>query len=432
MIKIKLYGKLITDSQQLTTESIAQKCKGVLKKDGVWICVQCGTNEAQDFYSYRSNFSDETITYCRRCLFLGRMDNVKSVVITTSVKHQSIAQYQLQVSLTEQQLYAANKIVKAIKAQENLLLDAVTGAGKTEMIFKGIQYARQHGLNVAVVSPRVDVVIEVSMRLVDAFKYEDIDIIYEGHPQQFNGHFVVATVQQLLRFKEHFDVIFIDEVDAFPLAMDPILMTVLALASCKRYSHIYMTATPPKQLLKTIPTRNQIKLPARYHRHLLPVPTFKYLKMYTHKIHPTLLQILKQQIQNKRITLVFVNNIVDMKKLYQLYRSYIEELNYVYSDDSERYEKIADLRVGKYKVIFTTTILERGFTMAHIDVIVLQSHLFLTSALIQIAGRVGRKLHAYDGLVLFCHQGVSWSMIAARRKIKNMNNLAVKKGWSDA
>ncbi|MDT3958363.1 DEAD/DEAH box helicase family protein [Staphylococcus kloosii] len=360
------------------------------------------------------------------------MDNVNSVVITTSVKHQSIAQYQLQFSLTEQQLYAANKIVKAIKMQENLLLDAVTGAGKTEMIFKGIQYARQHGLNVAVVSPRVDVVIEVSMRLVDAFKYEDIDIIYEGHPQQFNGHLVVATVQQLLRFKEHFDVIFIDEVDAFPLAMDPILMKALALASCQKYSHIYMTATPPKQLLKTIPARNQIKLPSRYHRHLLPVPTFKYLKLYTHKIHPTLLQILKQQIQNKRITLVFVNNIVDMKKLYQLYRSYIEELNYVYSDDNKRYEKIADLRAGKYKVIFTTTILERGFTMAHIDVIVLQSHLFLTSALIQIAGRVGRKLHACDGLVLFCHQGVSWSMIAARRKIKHMNHLAVKKGWSDA
>ncbi|WP_241966049.1 DEAD/DEAH box helicase family protein [Staphylococcus kloosii] len=360
------------------------------------------------------------------------MDNVNSVLITTSAKQKSTAQYQLKFPLTEQQLYAANKIVEAIKAQENLLLDAVTGAGKTEMIFKGIQYARQHGLNVAVVSPRVDVVIEVSLRLVEAFEYEDIDIIYEGHPQQYNGHFVVATVQQLLRFKKHFDVVFIDEVDAFPLAMDLILMKALTLASCPKYSHIYMTATPPKQLLKTIPPHNQIKLPARYHRRLLPVPTFKYLKIYTHKIHPTLVQLLKQQIQNKRITLVFVNNIIDMKKLYQLYRSYIEDMTYVYSEDSERYEKIADLRAGKYKVIFTTTILERGFTMEHLDVIVLESHLFLTSTLIQIAGRVGRKLNAFDGLVLFCHQGVSWSMIAARRKIKHMNHLAIKKGWVDA
>ena len=432
MINIKLYGKLITDNRRLTSERIAYKCKGVFKKDGLWTCVQCGTNDTHDFYSYYSKCRDETITYCRRCLFLGRMDNVNSVLITTSAKQKSTAQYQLKFPLTEQQLYAANKIVEAIKAQENLLLDAVTGAGKTEMIFKGIQYARQHGLNVAVVSPRVDVVIEVSLRLVEAFEYEDIDIIYEGHPQQYNGHFVVATVQQLLRFKKHFDVVFIDEVDAFPLAMDLILMKALTLASCPKYSHIYMTATPPKQLLKTIPPHNQIKLPARYHRRLLPVPTFKYLKIYTHKIHPTLVQLLKQQIQNMRITLVFVNNIIDMKKLYQLYRSYIEDMTYVYSEDSERYEKIADLRAGKYKVIFTTTILERGFTMAHLDVIVLESHLFLTSALIQIAGRVGRKLYAFDGLVLFCHQGVSWSMIAARRKIKHMNHLAIKKGWVDA
>lgn len=124
---------------------------GVLKKDGFWTCVQCGTNDTHDFYSYNSNFSGETITYCRRCLFLGRMDNVNSVLITTSAKQKSTAQYQLKFPLTEQQLYAANKIVEAIKTQENLLLDAVTGAGKTEMIFKGIQYARQHGLNVAVV-----------------------------------------------------------------------------------------------------------------------------------------------------------------------------------------------------------------------------------------------------------------------------------------
>lgn len=432
MITIKLYGKLITDSQQLTTENIIKKCKGVYKKEGFWKCVQCGTNDADDFYSYHSKCINATITYCRRCLLLGRMDNVNSVIITASAKQKSTAQYQLHFPLTEQQLYASTKIVEAIKAQDDLLLDAVTGAGKTEMIFNGIQYARQHGLNVAVVSPRVDVVIEVSMRLIGAFKNEDIDVIYEGHSQQFNGHFVVATIQQLLRFKRHFDVIFIDEVDAFPLAMDPILMKAIDLASCQKNSHIYMTATPPKQLLKTIPIHKQIKLPARYHRQLLPVPTFKYLQIPSHKIQPTLLQILKQQIKADRITLVFVHNITDMKKMYSIYRRYIEGITCVYSNDCERFEKIADLRAGRYKVIFTTTILERGFTMARLDVIVLQSQLFHTSALIQIAGKVGRKLHACNGLVLFCHQGVSWSMICARRKIKHMNHLAIKKGWVDA
>jgi late competence protein required for DNA uptake (superfamily II DNA/RNA helicase) len=41
----------------------------------------------------------------------------------------------------------------------------VTGAGKTEMMFQGIQYARRQGDNIAIVSPRVDVVVEISKRI---------------------------------------------------------------------------------------------------------------------------------------------------------------------------------------------------------------------------------------------------------------------------
>ena len=44
---------------------------------------------------------------------------------------------------------------------------AVTGAGKTEMMYEGIRVARQLGFNVAIVSPRVDVVVEISLRIKD-------------------------------------------------------------------------------------------------------------------------------------------------------------------------------------------------------------------------------------------------------------------------
>lgn len=432
LININFYGRLIIDKRQLTSERIVKQCHGVYKIKGIWSCIQCGTTRTSDFYTYVSEYHDEAITYCRRCIYLGRMDNVNSVMITSSSKCPSSAPYKLQFPLTEQQLYASNKIITAIRERQNLLLHAVTGSGKTEMIFAGIQYARNQGLNVAIVSPRVDVVIEVSLRLKKAFKHEEIDVIYQAHPQQFNGYFVVGTVQQLLRFKQHFDIIFIDEVDAFPLSMDPLLMKAIKLASTDCHSHIFMTATPPKLLLSAIPKENRVLLPARYHRHLLPVPIFKYLKVNLYKIQPTLLQVLKQQIEANRITLVFVNNISNMDKLYQLYRTYLSDITYVYSDDASRFEKIAHLREGRYKVIFTTTILERDFTMSHLDVIVLNSQLFEATALIQIAGRVGRKLNSCDGLVLFCHAGVSFSMISARKTIKYMNKLAVKKGWANA
>lgn len=46
----------------------------------------------------------------------------------------------------------------------------MTGAGKTEMMFDGISLARQLGHNVAILSPRVDVVIEISHRIKEALK----------------------------------------------------------------------------------------------------------------------------------------------------------------------------------------------------------------------------------------------------------------------
>src|SRR5699024_11582231 len=62
-------------------------------------------------------------------------------------------------------------------------------------------------------------------------------------------------------------------------------------------------------------------------------------------------------------------------------------------------------------------------SMAHLDVIVIDSQSFQTAALVQIAGRTGRKLQDTSGLVLFLHNGVTLSMVQAKRQIKQMNQL---------
>ena len=114
------------------------------------------------------------------------------------------------------------------------------------MMFEGIRIARQMGHNIAIVSPRVDVIIEISHRIKDAFIDERIDVLHQSSRQQYNGHFVIATIHQLLRFKQHFDTVFVDEVDAFPLSMDSQLSNAIQLASKLNHSHIFMTATPPR------------------------------------------------------------------------------------------------------------------------------------------------------------------------------------------
>lgn len=85
--------------------------------------------------------------------------------------------------------------------RRKLLLYAVTGAGKTEMIFEGIKFARNQGDNIAVVSPRVDVVVEISQRIKNAFLHEDIDVLHQSRKQEFNGHFIISTIHQLYRYK---------------------------------------------------------------------------------------------------------------------------------------------------------------------------------------------------------------------------------------
>src|SRR5699024_7523724 len=144
------------------------------------------------------------------------------------------------------------KIVSAIAGFRSLLLHAVTGAGKTEMRFEGIKFARNHGYNVAIVSPRVDVVLEVSMRIKAAFHEEKIDVLHQSSQQQYNGHFVIDKNNQLYRFKIHFDVIIVYEVDAFPLPTQTTLIQALQHDSKLEHCHIIMTATPTKALMKQI------------------------------------------------------------------------------------------------------------------------------------------------------------------------------------
>ncbi|UTI88583.1 hypothetical protein NIT62_07400 [Mammaliicoccus sciuri] len=102
---------------------------------------------------------------------------------------------------------------------------------------------------------------EVYLRLINAFKDEHIDLMYEGQFAQFNSSFVVSTVHQLIRYDGHFNVVIVDEVDAFPLEMDNQLMHTIRKASLEQSSHIYLTATPNKQLLSIFNHNQIIKLP---------------------------------------------------------------------------------------------------------------------------------------------------------------------------
>ena len=65
----------------------------------------------------------------------------------------------------------------------------------------------------------------------------------------------------------------------------------------------------------------------------------------------------------------------------------------VHSEDPLRKEKVQAMREKEIPILLTTTILERGVTFPKLDVAVFgaEDRIFTESALVQIAGRVGRS-----------------------------------------
>ncbi len=74
---------------------------------------------------------------------------------------------------------AAQGVIEAIKQKESFFIWAVCGAGKTEMLFYGINEALQKK-RVCIATPRTDVVLELAPRLQEVFPYIKVAALYGG------------------------------------------------------------------------------------------------------------------------------------------------------------------------------------------------------------------------------------------------------------
>ena len=100
---------------------------------------------------------------------------------------------------------------------------------------------------------------------------------------------------------------------------------------------------------------------------------------------------------------IFAPTIEECEKTYRLVSLFVKGGNYVHSKRDNRKEIIEGFRMGIYKYLITTSVLERGVTVRDLQVIVYKFHSFVydKGTLIQISGRVGRKIDAPEGEVIF-------------------------------
>src|SRR5699024_6954061 len=181
--------------------------------------------------------------------------------------------------LTEVQQYGSDHILQAVKKREDLQVWAVTGSGKTEMLFPAIAYCLSQGLRICITTPRTDVVRELHPRLEQAFQKTTIDALYGGSPKRLsNAQCLLATTHQLLKHEATFDLIIIDEVYAFPASYDDMLPFAVKRASTTHASPTYFTATPRPAAASSLARKqtNTIFIPIRYPTRPLTLPTLHF------------------------------------------------------------------------------------------------------------------------------------------------------------
>lgn len=400
-------------------------------------CVRCGTRHLKS--DVRLGEENNFYYYCSTCIQLGRVTSNQllyfeesSVAITNKQEINLCWEGQL----TQAQQTVSLKIKKAMFDKTKLLINAVTGAGKTEMLFSGIEHSLKHGARICIASPRVDVCLELYPRFSSVFPDIVISLLYGDQtvPYQYSP-FVICTTHQLLRFYHAFDVLIIDEVDAFPLVNNSMLQYGINHCKKQEAAVIYLTATPGKKLLNTTKTGEieEVILPSRYHGFPLPSPRliwqwrwrevllshFNLSKVYT---------LLESEVKQNRRLLIFCPNILWMHRFEQVLMKYFPHKNIsaVYSADSQRNAKVTNMRAGTIDWLLTTTILERGVTFSDIDVMVIGSNhdVYTEATLVQISGRVGRKATHPTGAVYFIHDGKTLAMMRCVKRIKKMNQLS--------
>nr|WP_175354289.1 DEAD/DEAH box helicase [Bacillus sp. FJAT-27986] len=408
------------------------------------ICRRCGNTDSRLFATFPHSACGENCLYCRHCIMMGRISSCSTLFGWKGEMPRwspELARLRWDGSLSLSQKEASEKIMEAVRNQMDLLIWAVCGAGKTEMIFAGIEEALFSGKRVCLATPRTDVILELAPRLRSVFPDIPIVALYgDSQEKQLFAPFVLSTTHQLMRYADAFEVMIIDEVDAFPYSFDPHLQYAVQKACKKDAAVIYLTATPSKQWQLEFQQgiRNGILLPARFHRHPIPVPTMKWVgnwqsSIQKNKLPNPLLYWLKTAIECKNPFLIFFPNIALMEKALPLFQGYAPEILSVHAEDSERKDKIMKLRRGEIQGLLTTTILERGVTIPKLNVAVIgaEDEIFTESALVQIAGRIGRSKDHPRGDCVYFHYGKTNAMLDAIQQINQMNREAVKRGLLD-
>lgn len=394
-------------------------------------CLECGSTQAWS---------------CQNC---GAMGQAKSCTplyacAATALAEPRTVTLNLPSSLTAPQIRAARLLQQFLRQerQTTCLFWAVCGAGKTEATLPTVQQVLTAGGRVLWASPRRDLVTELAPRLQAALPGLEVAALHGQVRERFtDASLVIATTHQALRLFSAFDLVILDEVDAFPYADNPMLELAVLRALRPGGKLIYLTATPTAQLLQQVQRGQvqQVLLPVRWHGRPLPEPSIRLLRLprsdQSNWAVPNLLaQLLTDSLERDLCqVLLYVPSVHLAEQVGRGLQAHFgrqdlpDWVEYIHAADAQRDVKRGRFFAGEFPILVTTTLLERGITLPRVNIFVLyadRSQIFSEPVLTQIAGRAGRAAEYPTGQVYFLAERRSREMVAACKQIQTLNKAA--------
>lgn len=377
-------------------------------------CPRCLNTDRSYFYRGSRGW------YCRRCISFGRVmleeDSRPAVLSPVTAGSE---EYVLQYPLTPYQKEISHRCALSA-GNTDVLIHAVCGAGKTELILESAAKMLGRGKKVCFAIPRRQVVLELSEHLQACFPHAKVTAVCGGHTEVTDGDLIVCTTHQLYRYYQAFDLLILDEPDAFPFRGNPVLHGI-AETAC-RGTKIYLTATPDETMRRRVKegTLLELKLNKRPHGHPVPVP-----KIITAP-SVVLLYVLLRWLKGRNTPrMVFVPTIREAGLMTRFLGLFLP-CRCVTSKQENRDAVIAAFRKEKAGVLVATTVMERGVTVPGCDICVFHADhgVFDEASLIQMAGRAGRTFEQPDGDVLFLQTKRSVLTDQCRQEILEVNACA--------
>jgi len=375
-----------------------------------FVCQRCGNSDPR-YFGYKNKEP-----YCRLCVtFLGKEAREYKV-------DDSCSEPVLDFPLSTNQSDISRKVLENFKNNKSTLIHAVCGSGKTELVYGIISYAISLGMHIGFAVPRREVVIDLYPRFKGSYPNHKVITVYGGHTNTLEGDIILLTTHQLYRYTNYFDLLIVDEIDAFPFKDNNLLMNLFKRSI--KGNFVFMSATPPDEIVNDFKKNNNpiLELHTRYHRHALPVPINKvrigYLKILF------IIKKIKEYKKEKKQVMIFTPTIKRCEEIYFILNLFIKKGSYVHSKCEDRNQRIKDFKSKKFDYLVTTSVLERGVTIKNIQVIIYDADnaMYNKGVLIQISGRVGRKIDAPDGDVYFLANKVTKEMKDAINEIKKDNS----------